>query len=80
MRQQAQNRAARKAGGPWRRLHPSLLLPHVLAPAASFPSKQGSACAPWPPQLVKDYVASGRLEKEVSFETDDKILAQVAAA
>jgi hypothetical protein len=26
-------------------------------------------------QLVKDYVASGRLEKEVDFAADDKILA-----
>ena len=31
------------------------------------------------PQLVKEYVASGRLEKEVDFSVDDKILAQVGA-
>jgi hypothetical protein len=28
-------------------------------------------------QLVKDYVDSGRLEKEVDFSVDDKILAAV---
>ena len=34
---------------------------------------------PLPPQLVKDYVASGRLEKEVDFSADDKCLAAAKA-
>ena len=32
-----------------------------------------------PLQLVKDYQASGRLDKEVDFSVDDKILAAVNA-
>lgn len=30
-------------------------------------------------QLVKDYIASGRLEKDIDFSVDDKILAAVNA-